>query len=69
MLRQESSIERAFQAKGKEQSGINARKQGWNKNNKNGEGGKDKKEKYPSCQHCKKASHPHWRCCFRPEVV
>ena len=45
MLRQKPSTEGAFQAKEKEQSGINARKKGWNKNEKNGKCGKDKKEK------------------------
>ena len=30
---------------------------------------KEKKEKHSVCQYCKKTSHPHWRCWWRPDVV
>jgi len=68
MLREETKIEGAFQAKEKIPSGSKSKKKNW-KNKKNDEAGKGEKETYPPCQHCKKKSHPHWRCWWRPEVV
>jgi len=63
MLRQESpNIEGALLAKS--QPSYKTKKKGWKNEKKS-----DEKEKYSVCQHCKKNSHPHWRCWWRPDVV
>jgi len=54
-------------AKEKKESRSKKKKKTW-KNKKNEAGGGEK-ESYPPCQYCKKSSHPHWRCWWRPEVV
>jgi len=67
MLRQELSIKGAFLAKS--QPSYKTKKKGWKNEKKSDEDENDEKEKYSVCQYCKKTSHPHWRCWWRPDVV
>ena len=63
MLRQEGAL------LAKSQPSYKTKKKGWKNEKKSDEDDNDGKEKYSVCQYCKKTSHPHWRCWWRPDVV
>jgi hypothetical protein len=67
VIRQEESMEGAFQAKIQVQKSDKGKKK-YKKNNK-GDGSNIKRTgNFSPCQHCKKINHLHKYCCWRPDV-
>ena len=67
MMRQEESVQDAFQAKA-QNSGKGKDKRNKKNKKKVENNDKNKKETYPSCPHCKKTNHLQRKCWWRPNV-
>ena len=65
MMRQDESVEGAFQAKTQNSKGGKDKRNNWKKNNKKIE---NNGETYPPCLYCKKTNHPQRKCWWRPDV-
>ena len=65
LMRQEGSVEGAFQARSQNYKGgkNNKKKQS---NNKNGQSSKTRV--FSPCPYCKKNNHPHNKCWWRPDI-
>ena len=65
MMRQDESVEGAFQAKAQNSKGGKDKRNNWKKNNKKIE---NNRETYPPCPYYKKTNHPQRKCWWRPDV-
>ncbi|KAM7516070.1 hypothetical protein LguiA_005653 [Lonicera macranthoides] len=75
LMRQEGSVEGAFQAKLNNNNGGRNNKKRQNKSNKPGGSSSNNKNSqssntqvFPPCPHCKKTNHPQNKCWWRPDV-
>ncbi|RVW82656.1 Retrovirus-related Pol polyprotein from transposon RE1 [Vitis vinifera] len=68
LMRQESSVEGAFQAKTQTNEGNTRRRKNKKNNNKPSNNNNQKTGTYPPCPHYKKTNHPQQKCWWRPDV-
>ena len=66
-MRQEGSVEGAFQAKSQNNDSSKDRKKN-KKKNKSSNNKKNQKGAHLLCTHCRKINHPPQRCWWRPDL-